>query len=76
MSNPYRKLQKMLQSGRPTSGEVIQVSPGLVRVMTSAGVYTYPDPGMGLSVGEEVRLSEDSIKGRLKKTENLPVFWV
>lgn len=72
-----KRLLSVLKGDPKSSGKVVKIDSSGASVATRGGVVVLP-PGKysGLSVGDEVKLSNGSLVGKVRVADSLPVYEV
>ncbi len=72
-----RKLIAAISEPRASAGKVVAATETTLSVATRAGVVVVPRERVSLySVGDEVRVANGMISGKVKDTASLPVHYV
>lgn len=72
-----KKLISALSTPRTSSGKVVASTETTLSVATRAGVVVVPRERVSLyAVGDEVRVANGMIAGKVKDTASLPVYHV
>lgn len=72
-----KKLLEAVSAPRASSGKVVASTETTLSVATRAGVIVVPRERTTLyTVGDEVRVANGMISGKVKDTASLPVYYV